>query len=304
MSPPRVLITGAGGFVGSALAEGFAALGWSVTAIDLAFDDDVRSRLAGLDLVTTDLVAGVPSGLPAALCVIHAAAITTDPYDLGWTQAEHVAANTRPLLAMLEHVSRLRPAAFVFLSSSGVFSSGDGREALRDTDTPTARSSYAVAKRVGELVTLQALQDVTIPHVVRLGYIFGPHETARPSRANVSLVAQWRAAARSGKPLAVRADDPARDWTYVADLAPALASLVASGSGGRIVHLASKHVARDSAMALRIARHYPGATCVTTPAALPVKPPMRACDVPCLRSFVWTDPSAALERMEAAEAAP
>jgi UDP-glucose 4-epimerase len=38
MTDRAILITGAGGFVGSHLAMGFAALGYRVTAVDVAFD--------------------------------------------------------------------------------------------------------------------------------------------------------------------------------------------------------------------------------------------------------------------------
>jgi nucleoside-diphosphate-sugar epimerase len=41
----RVLITGAGGFVGSHLAEGFMALDYTVTAFDRSFDAPTRQRL-------------------------------------------------------------------------------------------------------------------------------------------------------------------------------------------------------------------------------------------------------------------
>ena len=69
MAPETVLITGAGGFVGRALAEGFAALGWRVTAVDRAFDEATGGRLAGCDLVTAELGEIVPSDLPAVALV-------------------------------------------------------------------------------------------------------------------------------------------------------------------------------------------------------------------------------------------
>lgn len=301
MSRPRaVLITGAGGFVGSALAEGFAALGWRVTAVDRAFDAATRARLAGSDMVTADLDASAPGDLPAVPLVIHAAAVTTDPAELGWTPAAHIAANTRPLLLMLEHAARTRPEAFVFVSSSGVFAASDGHGVLTDADSPTGRSPYAAAKRAGELLTVAALEGIVAAHVIRLGYLYGPGEVARPSRTRPSAVARWLAAARAGQPLVVPANDPVRDWTFTPDLALVVARLVARRPADRAVHVCSPFVATDSAMAARIAAQVPGARC-TTAAAVAAKPPMQASDLSCLGPATWTAPDDALARLAATE---
>lgn len=297
-----VLVTGAGGFVGSALAEGFAALGWRVTALDLAFDAATRDRLRGCTLVTVGLGDTAPDDLPPVTLVIHAAAITTAAVDLGWTPAAHVAANVRPLVGMLEYAARTRPAAFVFLSSSGVFAAGDGGDALTDADVPTGASPYAAAKRAGELLTVAALEGLSAAHVVRLGYLYGPHEVARPTRARPSIVARWLAAARDGQPLVVPADDPTRDWTFTPDLAPALARLIARSPAGRAVHLCSPFMRSDSAMAALIAAHVPGAVCVTGPPIGPAKPPMRASDLSNL-DLRWSAPDVALAQLVAGEVA-
>lgn len=297
-----VLVTGAGGFVGSALAAGFSALGWRVTALDRTFDAPTSERLHGCTLVTAALGDASPGDLPPATVVVHAAAITTSAGDLGWTPAAHVAANMRPLVAILEYAARTRPAAFVFLSSSGVFAAGDGGDVLTDVDTPTGDSPYAAAKRAGELLTPAALQGVTAAHVIRLGYLFGPHETARPTRARPSIVARWLAAARDGQPLLVPADDPLRDWTFTPDLAPALARLIACPPAGRVVHLCSPFMRTDSVMAARIAAHVPGAVCAAAPAVGPSKPPMRASDLASL-GLQWTAPEAALAQLVTTEVA-
>lgn len=297
-----VLVTGAGGFVGSALAEGFAALGWAVTALDMAFDAATRERLRGCALVTATLGDAAPQDLPPVTLVIHAAAVTTAASDLGWTPAAHVAANVRPLVGMLEYAARTRPAAFVFLSSSGVFAAGDGGDVLTDADLPSGDSPYAAAKRAGELLTPAALAGVTAAHVIRLGYLYGPHEAARPTRARPSAVARWLMAARDRQPLLVPADDPRREWTYTPDLAPALAELAARPPAGRVVHLCSPFVRTDSVMAAGIAALVPGAVCAPAPAVGSAKPPMRASDLSPL-GLRWTAPEAALAQLVAAEVA-
>lgn len=292
----RILITGAGGFVGSHLAEGFAAEGWSVTAVDREFDEPTRRRLAAADLVVADLRHDLPSHLPHARVVVHAAAVTTEAGELGWSRAAHVAANLQPLERLLDHAQRRPSEAFVFLSSSGVFDVADGHGCLADVDLPTARTPYAVAKQLGEAMTAAVLDGCCHAHVVRLGYVYGPHEAVRPSRTRVSAVAQWLAAARAGRPLEVRADNPRRDWTFAPDLAPALAGLLAQPSRRRAVHLASPHVLHDVEVARLVTGHFEGSTCTTVTAPSPLKLPMRA-SVVCCATTSWTDPATGIARV-------
>jgi UDP-glucose 4-epimerase len=301
MSPSHVVVTGAGGFVGSSLAIGFQSLGWQVTAVDRAFDADACARLAGMQFVELDLAAETPRLGARAALIVHAAAITTDHVELGWTASEHVAANLRPLQTMLDLASVEPPDAFVFVSSTGVFAPEDGGHVLADVDIPTGRTPYAVAKQIGETMTVSALEGITDAHVVRLGYVYGPHEVARASRSRVSVVAQWIAAAREGRPLPIRIDDPARDWTYAPDLAPALARLVSGPARPRAVHLGSPFVIRDRGLAAIVAQAFPGVTCAPAPAPGPQKPPMWPSTVPALADFAWTEPATAIARIAAVE---
>jgi UDP-glucose 4-epimerase len=303
MSRRHAVITGAGGFVGRHLVDGFAALGWRVTGLDHAFDAPDRPAPAGVSMITADLASGVPDSLEAADLVVHAAAVTTAPRDLGWSASAHLEANLRPLLAVLAYVERTRPAALVFLSSSGVFAATDGTEWLRDTDTPSGRSPYAVAKRAGETLVEAARGPQTAVHVVRLGYLYGAHEAPRRTRQRVSLVARWLADARAHRPLVVRADDPRRDWTCAADLAPALHALVDGGDVGRPVHLGSAHVVRDRDLAALVAAHVPGVTIEMQPADGAVKPPMWPSVVPALAGFAWTTPADGIARLSGTEVA-
>lgn len=298
----RVLITGAGGFVGGNLSTGFAAFGWQVTAVDVSFDAGVADRLQGCDLVSVDLATAALPDLPRADLIIHAAALTTEPEALGITPAEHLARNTQPLLSILRYAAVHPPAAFVFLSSSGVFNGTEGCPDLTDSCLPTGLAPYSAAKRAGELLAASALADLCPVHLLRLGYIYGPDEVARASRMRVSVVAGMIAAARAGQALPLRSDDPRRDWTFAPDLAPAIAALVAQPAADHPLHFGSGHILHDSALAAVIARHF-GTLRLSRLAATGAKPPMVASTMPALSDFRWTPPEegiAALCRQQVA----
>ncbi len=311
MTGGRVLVTGAGGFVGRSLTHGFSRLGWRVIGLDLPSRDaaggerpeGAEGRVGGIRWVSADLAEGVPEEVPEVDLVVHAAWVTTDPETLGISTAEYLGINLRPLLAVLTYAARTRPAAFVFLSSSGVFAAGDATGGLTDEDEPTGTSPYAVAKRAGELLVRPALEPHTAAHVVRLGYLFGPGEAARPSRTRISLIGAWLAAARDGGPLAVRADNPSRDWTFAPDLAAALERIASADSAGHPIHLGSEHVWTDRAVAEHIGAAFGGSELVARPPEGELKPPMISSDVAALSGFRWTDPPSGLRAVIDSEVA-
>jgi dTDP-4-dehydrorhamnose reductase len=156
----RVLVTGAGGLVGSALSEHCAAQGDQV----LKYDHQ------SLDITDAALVAAtIGEQLPEV--VINCAAWTdVDGCESDLARAVAVNASGPENLAI---ASRKAGAAFITISTDYVFDgTKDGFYTQRDDPNP--QSSYGFSKLAGEQRSQLALARTV---VVRTGFIFGPGGT-------------------------------------------------------------------------------------------------------------------------------
>ena len=293
-----VLITGAGGFVGSALAEAQIAQGHAVLATDLAFDAEARARLGTAQLIEGPLpeVLAALTGITADV-VIHAAAITADPARLGLTRAGHLGANTGLLLAALDWAHRHGAGRFVFLSSSGVFGLASGPDPVDERAPATATDPYSAAKRAGEILLSGASEPGFETVTLRLGPVFGPHEGTRPTRPTPSLVARMIAAARDDGEIRVATPHARRDWTFLPDIARATGIVLDHpGALPPVLHVTSGKALCDLDLAQAIAAHFPGTQVLTMPdaPAHPPRPVMVSGVSSPLDGFVWNPVSNAL----------
>jgi nucleoside-diphosphate-sugar epimerase len=299
-----VLITGAGGFVGSHMAEGFATMGDAVIALDAAFDAQTRERLVDVDLIEAPLSAGVLASGQTVDLVIHGAAITTPPEEFGMTDEQHVAANVSLLEDALTLAVRNGASDFVFISSSGVFSLEDGEGMQLESTLPTATMPYAAAKRAGETATSAANSATLRAISIRLGPIYGPHEASRSTRKIVSQVRRWLDRVKSGEPIVVQMPDERRDWTFAPDLPRALDALLAiEPKLSGIVHLTSAEIVSNLALAEMIARLVDGSKVEIMPLVQAPRLPISSDRLDLGSLYAWTplrDGLAAIANFEVA----
>jgi nucleoside-diphosphate-sugar epimerase len=214
----RCIVTGAAGFIGSALAANLRASGHAVVAIDRAFTDEANidggQSTADGAVVSTDILVAGPDIWRGADVVFHLAGrpglrpswespFTSYPDD-------NVAATQHMLDAAVEAgVPRV-----IYASSSSIYSFGDAPGASRRV---APASPYGVSKLAGELMC-DAYRRRHGLDVIVLRYfsVYGPGQ--RPDMAFHRIID----AALTGATFPMHGNgSQERDFTYVGDVVDA-----------------------------------------------------------------------------------
>ncbi|HEX2187724.1 MAG TPA: NAD-dependent epimerase/dehydratase family protein, partial [Longimicrobiaceae bacterium] len=156
----KVLLAGATGYVGSAVAEALLAAGHEVTGLARSDGAAARLRAAGPGVRRGDLLE--PDALAPAVvdadAVVHAAALPGDAD----------AAAVRALLAMLEGTGK------TWVYTSGAWVLGSPGDRVADEDAPTDSAAELVAWRPAvERATLEAAGRGVRSVVIRPAMVYG-----------------------------------------------------------------------------------------------------------------------------------
>lgn len=245
----RILLTGAGGFVGSNVAGVLAATlaagtpGGRLIAADLAppGEDrrrllapvadyitwvtlDVRNRAALRELVEREGVTHI----------VHGAAITALPEEEAARAVDIVDVNLGSTINVLAvAAAALGVERVLVLSSSGVYAVpphgklGKGARRQPEEGELALDGLYSITKRSSELLAAR-FAGLTGKKMaaVRLPAVYGPLERPSATRPGTSTMHKMMQALRRGKPITVAGPQVGRDWTYVADAGAAIAQLL------------------------------------------------------------------------------
>lgn len=238
----RVLVTGAGGFIGSHVVEALVEQGHSVVgmvrynsassigwlnAIQPAVISNVQ--IVHGDVRDADSVRGAMTGCDA---VLHLAALIGIPYSYQ-SPASYVSTNVTGTLNVLQAARDLEIQRVVHTSTSEVY--GTALFAPITEDHPLqAQSPYSASKIGADQLALSFWRSFHTPVVVLRPFnTFGPRQSLR------AVVPTIIAQLLLGDPeVRLGALHPTRDLTFVTDTARAfVASLTASGIEGEVIQL-------------------------------------------------------------------
>lgn len=165
----RIVVTGAGGFIGRHIVSALAAAGHELTASDrpgvAGTDLPVGARWRAADLLEPAAVRELVAGHDA---VVHAAGL----FDLGAERAALTAANVTAVERVVEACRGAGVPRLVHLGTTGVY--GRPRVVPCDERQPARpRHDYEETKAEGELVARGVMGDIAVT-VLRPTLVYGP----------------------------------------------------------------------------------------------------------------------------------
>lgn len=243
----KVLVTGAGGFIGSHLVEKLAADGAEIRAF---VEYDSRGSWGWLDdaapetLDAVEIIAGdirdshaVRQAVAGCDTVLHLAALIGIPYSY-LAPESYVDTNVTGTLNVVQAATDLGVSRVVHTSTSEVY--GTAQYVPIDEKHPlNPQSPYAATKVGADQIALSYGRSFGTPvTVVRPFNTYGPRQSARA--VIPTIITQLAAHDPTSGPATIRlgATAPTRDFTYVGDtVAGFLAAAASNGAVGDVVNI-------------------------------------------------------------------
>ncbi|MBS0206257.1 MAG: GDP-mannose 4,6-dehydratase [Planctomycetes bacterium] len=228
-----ILVTGAGGFIGSHLVESLLDEGYQVRAflrytshasVGGLVDVIQRSR-ASLEVVYGDLrvAADVMRAAEGCAWIFHLAALIGIPYSYE-SPSSYVDVNITGTLNVLEAARRLGIERTIITSTSEVY--GSARYPMIDEEHPLcAQSPYAASKIGADQLAISYFRSFGLPvWIVRPFNTFGPRQSSRAVIPSICSQARFRGSIRLGSLT------PIRDFVFVRDTAAGFLAVARSDS--------------------------------------------------------------------------
>jgi UDP-glucose 4-epimerase len=236
----RFLITGAAGFLGSALANRLARENNTVRGLDDLSTGDPSALLPEVHLTRGD-VNDRPklwTLLQEVDCVYHLAARVSVPESVLYPR-EYNQVNVGGTVTMMEAMRDVGVRRVVFISSGAVYGE-QAVQPLREDATPNPRSPYAVSKLSAEYYVrtigqLWGIETVTL----RVFNTYGPGQHLPPVHAPV-IPNFMRQSCHNGTLVLQGDGSQTRDYVYISDVINAMiAASTAPGINQKIINIGS-----------------------------------------------------------------
>lgn len=244
----RVLITGAGGFIGSHVVEAFLADGCRVRALvhynsrglrghldhsppALKAESEGRLEIVAGDVTDPYLMLQIANGCPI---IVHMAALIGIPYSyVAPVSYENV--NVRGTLHMLE-AARLTGAKRILITSTSEVYGTAQYSPIDEAHPLQGQSPYSASKIAADKFAESYWRSFDLPVVT-----LRPFNTYGPRQSQRAVIPTVLAQAIAGQnEIRIGSLDPQRDMTYVEDTARAfLLAATANGIEGETIHFGS-----------------------------------------------------------------
>jgi NAD dependent epimerase/dehydratase len=227
----RVLVTGAGGFVGSHLVERLVCEGAEVRALVHYNSRNDWGRLEWIPREVRDaieVVAGeiqdgfsVSRAVAGREIVFHLAALIGIPYSY-IAPKSYIDTNVLGTLNMLEAARSAEVERFLQTSTSEIY--GTARYTPIDEDHPLqGQSPYSASKIGAEKLAESYARSFAMPiTIVRPFNTFGPRQSLR------AVIPTIISQALAGDPIRLGSTTPIRDFTFVEDTARAFTTVAST----------------------------------------------------------------------------
>lgn len=234
----KILITGAGGFIGSTLTDVMLRRGYEVVGIEGFIDnyEPYLKRLNLSDAMPNDNFTFLAQDLSEDDCygeieeegylegvqtVVHLAARPGVRDSWGDHFADYTDNNVLATQKLLELFKERPEVHFIYASSSSIY--GDAAKLpVKEDDSPAPVSPYGATKLAGEdLMAIYAKSFGLTPTILRFFTVYGPRQ--RPDMAIhkfIKRIAEGEAIPVFGN------GENGRDYTYIGDIIDALGKVI------------------------------------------------------------------------------
>jgi UDP-N-acetylglucosamine/UDP-N-acetyl-alpha-D-glucosaminouronate 4-epimerase len=235
----RVLVTGGGGFIGSAIARASLTRGWHVTVLDNFLTGFRESVPADAELLEADLrnIDALRKACAGVEVVFHQGALRSVPRSVE-DPLLSAGCNVTGTLNVLIAAESAGSRRVIYASSSSVY--GDSEEQVNSEVTPPDPiSPYAVSKLAGEHYCrvwsrLKQLSTVSL----RYFNVFGPGQ--HPESKYAAVFPAFVSALAAGRQPEVHWDgEQSRDFTFIDDVVRAniLAATADDRVSGAVINI-------------------------------------------------------------------